>query len=67
VLIGHGSTQNRDSCTPTRQHADALRAAGLEVIARASADRADHARDTIRTEHIVLAEKRSKPPAAPRG
>lgn len=28
VLIGHGSTQNRDSCTPTRQHADALRASG---------------------------------------
>ena len=28
VLIGHGSTQNRDSCATTRQHADALRVSG---------------------------------------
>jgi hypothetical protein len=34
-----------------------MRAAGLRVIARASADRPDHARSAIRIEHIVLGEK----------
>src|SRR5271170_5249375 len=29
VLIGHGSTVNADSATPTFQHADALRRSGL--------------------------------------
>ncbi|MBL8616296.1 MAG: hypothetical protein JNM72_11845 [Deltaproteobacteria bacterium] len=66
IVVGDGLVGEKpvDALSPTM---DALRAAGLEVIARASADRADHARDTIRTEHIVLAEKRNKPPAPPRG
>lgn len=29
VLVGHGSTLNKDSATPTRQHAEALRQRGL--------------------------------------
>jgi len=34
-----------------------MRNAGLDIIARASADRPDHARDRVRIEHIVLGEK----------
>jgi hypothetical protein len=34
-----------------------MKAAGLTIVARASADRPDHARDTVRTEHLVLAQK----------
>jgi DNA modification methylase len=36
---------------------EAMREAGLRPVARASADRPDHARDSVRIEHIVLAEK----------
>jgi len=36
---------------------EAMRDAGLVPVARASADRPDHARDSVRIEHIVLAEK----------
>ena len=30
----------------------------MKILARASADRLDHAREVIRIEHLVLAEKR---------
>jgi hypothetical protein len=39
---------------------DALRAAGLTIVARASADRPDHARASVRIEHLVLAQKTKK-------
>ena len=36
---------------------EAMRNAGLGIVARASADRPDHARNSVRIEHIVLGEK----------
>ena len=56
IVVGDGLVAGRtvDTLGPT---VEAMKAAGLEVVARASADRPDHARDTVRTEHLVLAEK----------
>ena len=44
----------QDALAPT---SEAMQAAGLKIIARASADRPDHARGAIRTEHLVMAER----------
>lgn len=56
IVVGDGLVGDRpvDTLSPT---ADAIHEAGLEIIARASADRPDHARGAIRTEHLVMAEK----------
>ncbi|NOY27978.1 MAG: hypothetical protein GXP62_19100 [Oligoflexia bacterium] len=56
VVVGDGLVGDRlvDALQPTLA---ALQAAGLTVRARASADRPDHARDAVRIEHLVLAEK----------
>jgi hypothetical protein len=56
INVGDGLVGDRlvDALSPT---VEAMCAAGLRVIARASADRPDHARSAIRIEHIVLGEK----------
>ena len=56
IVVGDGLVGDRpvDALSPT---VEALVAAGLKVIARASADRPDHARRTIRIEHLVMAER----------
>ena len=53
VVVGDGLVAGKpvDTLGPT---VDAMELAGLEVVARASADRPDHARQTVRTEHLVL-------------
>jgi hypothetical protein len=55
TFVGDGLVGGRpvDTLGPT---VDALRAAGLRIVARASADRPDHARQSVRIEHLVLAE-----------
>jgi DNA modification methylase len=54
VVVGDGLVAGKtvDALSPT---VEALRAAGLEIQARASVDRQDHARQRIRTEHLVCA------------
>lgn len=56
VVVGDGLVGGRlvDALHPT---VEAMEAAGLRNLARASADRLDHAREVIRIEHIVMAEK----------
>jgi hypothetical protein len=56
IVVGDGLVGNRmvDALGPT---VESMRAAGLKVVARASADRPDHARETIRIEHMVMAER----------
>lgn len=56
VNVGDGLVAGRtvDTLSVT---VEAMRNAGLDIIARASADRPDHARDRVRIEHIVLGEK----------
>lgn len=55
IMVGDGLVGGRavDTLGPT---IEALESAGLDIAARASADRPDHARDTVRTEHLVLAQ-----------
>jgi DNA modification methylase len=54
VVVGDGLVAGKtvDALSPT---VEAFRVAGLEVAARASVDREDHARERIRTEHLVCA------------
>ncbi len=56
IVVGDGLVGGKvvDTLSPT---IEALRKAGARIRGRASADRPDHARDTIRTEHIVLASR----------
>lgn len=56
IVIGDGLTPSGtvDTSEPTE---DAARAAGLTSLARASVGRPDHARDSMRWEHIFLYEK----------
>lgn len=56
IVVGDGLVGGKlvDALFPTTE---AMQAAGIEVIARASADRPDHARNAIRTEHLVLGRK----------
>jgi hypothetical protein len=56
MMVGDGlvGDRNIDALSPT---VEALRAAGLEVVGRASADRPDHARERVRTEHLIAARK----------
>jgi len=55
IFVGDGLVGGRsvDALGPT---VEALRASGLKIVARASADRPDHARQSVRIEHLVLAE-----------
>jgi hypothetical protein len=56
IVVGDGLVGDRmvDALGPT---VEALGEAGLQIVARASADRPDHARESIRIEHMVMAEK----------
>jgi 4-hydroxy-L-threonine phosphate dehydrogenase PdxA len=56
MMVGDGlvGDRNIDALSPT---VEALRAAGLDVVGRASADRPDHARERLRTEHLIVARK----------
>ena len=56
IVVGDGLVGDRmvDALSPT---VESMRAAGLNIVARASADRPDHARGAIRIEHMVMAER----------
>jgi hypothetical protein len=56
IVVGDGLVGGKlvDALFPTTE---AMKAAGLEIIARASADRPDHARHATRTEHLVLGRR----------
>ena len=56
IIVGDGLVAGRavDTLSPT---VEAIESTGLYILARASADRPDHAREEIRTEHLILAEK----------
>ena len=58
IIVGDGLVGDKlvDTLFPT---VEALKQCGMRVLARASADRPDHARGAIRIEHLVLAEKDS--------
>ncbi|MEC7988174.1 MAG: hypothetical protein VX278_23610 [Myxococcota bacterium] len=58
IIVGDGLVGNKlvDALFPT---VEAMKSAGMRIVARASADRPDHARNAIRIEHLVLAEKES--------
>jgi hypothetical protein len=55
IVVGDGLVGDRpvDTLSPT---VEALLVAGARVLGRASADRPDHAREVLRTEHLVLAQ-----------
>lgn len=57
IVVGDGLVGDRmvDALGPT---VEAMNAAGMKVVARASADRPDYARESIRIEHMVMAEKK---------
>ncbi len=61
VVIGDGLTPTGTIDT-SEVTEDAARAAGMRVVARASIDRADHARERTRAEHAFCFQK---PPEAP--
>lgn len=56
IVVGDGYVGDKlvDALFPT---VESLEGAGMRVLARASADRVDHARQVIRIEHLVVAEK----------
>ena len=56
IVVGDGLVGDRmvDALGPT---VEAFKRAGLSVVARASADRPDHAREAVRIEHMVMAER----------
>ena len=56
IVVGDGLVGDRmvDALGPT---VEAFNRAGLTVIGRASADRPDHAREAVRIEHMVMAER----------
>ena len=58
IVVGDGLVAGKlvDALFPTTE---AMKAAGLEIFARASADRPDHARNAVRIEHMVMAVKPS--------
>lgn len=57
VVVGDGLVGGKlvDALFPTTE---AMQACGLEIFARASADRPDHARHAIRIEHMVMGRKK---------
>jgi DNA modification methylase len=56
IVVGDGLVGGKivDTLSPT---VESLRTAGLNIVARASADRADHAREMVRIEHMVMAQR----------
>ncbi len=56
IVVGDGLVAGKlvDALYPTTE---AMKSAGLEIFARASADRPDHARNAVRIEHMVMAVK----------
>ena len=56
VVVGDGIVGGKlvDALFPT---VEAMKNAGMKIVARASADRPDHARSTIRIEHLVMGTK----------
>ena len=56
IIVGDGLVGGKlvDTLFPT---VESLKRCGMKVVARASADRPDHARGAIRIEHLVLAER----------
>ena len=57
IVVGDGLVGGKlvDALYPTTE---AMQESGLEIVARASADRPDHARNAIRIEHMVMGIKR---------
>ena len=57
IVVGDGIVGGKlvDALFPT---VEAMKKSGLEIVARASADRPDHARSTIRIEHLVMGTKK---------
>lgn len=55
IVVGDGLVAGRmvDTLAPT---VEAMEAAGMHIVARASADRPDHARGATRIEHLVMGE-----------
>ncbi|MBM75132.1 MAG: hypothetical protein CMK59_07010 [Proteobacteria bacterium] len=58
IVVGDGLVGGKlvDALYPTTQ---AMESSGLNIVARASADRPDHARHAIRIEHLVMGQKPS--------
>jgi hypothetical protein len=56
IVVGDGLVGDRlvDALQPT---VAAMQESGLQIVARASADRPDHAREALRIEHLVLGHK----------
>jgi len=56
IIVGDGLVGGKlvDTLFPT---VEALKSCNMKVLARASADRPDHARGAVRIEHLVLAER----------
>ena len=56
IVVGDGIIGGKlvDALYPT---VEAMKSSGLEIVARASADRPDHARQAIRIEHLVMGRK----------
>ena len=56
IVVGDGLVGDRmvDALGPT---VEAFKSCGLNVVARASADRPDHARESVRIEHMIMAER----------
>ena len=56
IVVGDGLVGGKlvDALYPTTE---SMKSAGLNIVARASADRPDHARNAIRIEHLVLGQK----------
>ncbi|MEL6342354.1 MAG: hypothetical protein AAFV53_04430 [Myxococcota bacterium] len=56
IVVGDGLVGDRmvDALNPT---VEAMESAGLTIVARASADRPDYARESVRVEHLILGER----------
>ena len=57
IVVGDGIVGGKlvDALYPT---VESMKKAGLEIVARSSADRPDHARSAIRIEHLVMGTKK---------
>ena len=57
IVVGDGIIGGKlvDALFPT---VEAMKSCGLQIVARASADRPDHARKAIRIEHLVMGVKK---------
>ena len=57
IVVGDGIVGGKlvDALFPT---VESMKKSGMEIVARASADRPDHARSAIRIEHLVMGTKK---------